>query len=153
MRTLIKVSDAAVWDQDQGIKENRLEWVEALESGRYKQAQSKLRDGDAFCCLGVQCDLAAAEGTLGEWENGFVFRSPSGRPDDAIPQTDILFQFGMSHSEAVSFAHLNDAGWTFRQIAFKYRTDHILWDNYVPRVNDNHNRLDYTPVARGSTYQ
>jgi hypothetical protein len=32
-------------------------WVDALRSGEYKQGQSRLRDGDTFCCLGVLCDL------------------------------------------------------------------------------------------------
>lgn len=34
------------------------EWLEALRSGKYKQGKLCLRDQDnAFCCLGVLCDL------------------------------------------------------------------------------------------------
>ena len=31
-------------------------WLEALRSGKYKQAQGKLHDGKRFCCLGVLYD-------------------------------------------------------------------------------------------------
>jgi|LakMenEpi03Aug12_release.lakeMendotaPanAssembly.Ray.scaffolds.fasta_scaffold845043_2 hypothetical protein len=33
------------------------QWIEALRSGEYSQAQEELRVGDSFCCLGVLCDL------------------------------------------------------------------------------------------------
>jgi hypothetical protein len=39
-------------------------WCEALESGKYEQTQESLRRGDAFCCLGVACDLSA----VGQWD-------------------------------------------------------------------------------------
>lgn len=32
-------------------------WVSALLSGKYKQAQGALKNGDGFCCLGVLCDV------------------------------------------------------------------------------------------------
>lgn len=37
-------------------------WVEALESGKYPQTKGRLRDSDGFCCLGVLCELAVADG-------------------------------------------------------------------------------------------
>ncbi len=38
--------------------EIKKQWVEALRSGEYVQADSVLRAGPAeFCCLGVLCDL------------------------------------------------------------------------------------------------
>lgn len=36
-------------------------WVDALRSGEYKQAKSKLRKGSYFCCLGVLCNIHAQE--------------------------------------------------------------------------------------------
>lgn len=37
-----------------------LKWARALESGKYKQGQSQLRDeNNNFCCLGVLCNLHA----------------------------------------------------------------------------------------------
>jgi len=37
----------------------QLEWIEALESGEYKQCRSALYDPktDGFCCLGLACKL------------------------------------------------------------------------------------------------
>lgn len=32
-------------------------WIAALRSGKYIQGQGQLRKGDAYCCLGVLCDL------------------------------------------------------------------------------------------------
>lgn len=34
-------------------------WVDALRSGKYKQAKKQLSDGKKFCCLGVLCDVMA----------------------------------------------------------------------------------------------
>jgi hypothetical protein len=39
-------------------KENVRKWVEALRSGKYKQAQGQLYLDGAYCCLGVVCELA-----------------------------------------------------------------------------------------------
>ncbi len=38
-------------------KEVKDKWIEALESGKYKQGQENLRKGDKYCCLGVLCDI------------------------------------------------------------------------------------------------
>lgn len=54
--------EGQTWDQgrqDEVVKLNRLEWIAALESGKYKQAPGTLRDikTDGYCCLGVLCDI------------------------------------------------------------------------------------------------
>ena len=42
-------------------------WINALESGEYKQGKHNLRtNDDTFCCLGVLCDIAVKEGILKE---------------------------------------------------------------------------------------
>lgn len=42
-----------------------LEWIEALESGRYPQGQKRLRSIDnRFCCLGVGCEVAGIKARL-----------------------------------------------------------------------------------------
>lgn len=45
--------------------------VDALRSGEYEQAQSQLRrmyaNHDAYCCLGVACDIFAKETGEGKW--------------------------------------------------------------------------------------
>lgn len=48
---------------DEEIMEHRLQWIEALESGEYKQAQEYLGridedGGTSYCCLGVACVIA-----------------------------------------------------------------------------------------------
>lgn len=40
-----------------------VKWIAALRSGKYKQGRGRLRDGDAYCCLGVLCDISG----MGEW--------------------------------------------------------------------------------------
>lgn len=44
--------------------EIRARWAAALRSGKYPQTHGRLRDGGGFCCLGVLCELAVADGTL-----------------------------------------------------------------------------------------
>lgn len=47
------------------------EWVAALRSGKYKQAQEILRDDKGgYCCLGVLCEVLV--------EKGIVVRLPEG---------------------------------------------------------------------------
>lgn len=41
--------------------EIRARWAAALRSGDYEQTSGSLSDGQAFCCLGVLCDLAARD--------------------------------------------------------------------------------------------
>jgi len=43
--------------------ELKAKWVSALRSGAYQQGHGTLRRGDAFCCIGVLCDVSG----LGEW--------------------------------------------------------------------------------------
>jgi hypothetical protein len=47
--------------------EVKAKWVAALLSGEYKQGKGWLRSRqDDYCCLGVLCDLARADG-VGDW--------------------------------------------------------------------------------------
>ena len=41
-------------------------WVAALRSGNYKQTQGRLKKEDAFCCLGVLCDIVKDK-VKGKW--------------------------------------------------------------------------------------
>lgn len=84
---------------------NILKWIEALESGSYKQGKNQLRKYDCFCCLGVAnrvCDLGKDGNaiSLGEDCKLVGLDSPTG-----------LFY-------GDSLTHLNDSvGWSFREIA------------------------------------
>jgi len=42
----------------------RARWVAALRSGKFEQGRDYLRWGDKLCCLGVLCELAAADGVI-----------------------------------------------------------------------------------------
>ena len=66
-------------------KEIKKKWVNALRSGKYKQAKGRLRYKDRYCPLGVLCDISR----LGEWEEidsispgryRFVTKPSDGRP-------------------------------------------------------------------------
>ncbi len=39
-------------------------WCTALESGEYEQTSFTLKNGNAYCCLGVLCEVAKAEGVI-----------------------------------------------------------------------------------------
>lgn len=45
-------------------------WIAALRSGQYEQGQGALNDGGRFCCLGVLCELAVADGVLARKTSG-----------------------------------------------------------------------------------
>jgi hypothetical protein len=108
-------------------KEIAMQWVAALRSGDYKQGRSLLRNSDdAFCCLGVLCNLHA-----------------QAHPEEAKLQTDLQRYYGFHdelpptvrawsgmekplgarHSTGLTpglddtLADLNDTGYSFAQIA------------------------------------
>ena len=114
--------------------EHRRELVEALRSGRYKQARFNLRVDDEYCCLGVACELSG----LGEWGRPFLGYRPysydtgdsladGGPAENQLPWTVQKF-YGFAGPEGGDFnlegndrhktlAALNDAGWSFDKIA------------------------------------
>ena len=53
-------------------------WVAALRSGKYKQGQDYLCNGDKYCCLGVACAITMPNANL----NGAVFIS--NKPDECF---------------------------------------------------------------------
>lgn len=66
--------------------EIKTKWVEALRSGKYKQGKKSLRsrEGDKYCCLGVLCDLYAANKwrirePLNEFDTRFAYIYMRGR--------------------------------------------------------------------------
>ena len=99
-------------------------WADALRSGKYKQGTMGLRSGDAYCCLGVACELFRQTYGKGRWKetaNGdFYFsigRERAGgflpiRVRDALGLDDI----GGRYDDG-SLAALNDRGATFAEIA------------------------------------
>ena len=94
---------------------NQLKWVEALESGEYKQATGVLFDGDGYCCLGVACHIAGAsiqaprDGNLSRY---LGVRDFLGLSDDV----------GSFENWTGSLTSLNDAGKSFAEIAALIRS-------------------------------
>ena len=64
-------------------------WVEALRSGRYRQAPGKLTDGKGHCCLGVLCDLARREGVI-KWQVGQFNDWRAIAPGDEYGEASVL---------------------------------------------------------------
>jgi len=113
-------------------------WLKALrtplDEGGYRQTDGKLwndhGDGDAFCCLGVACNLFALDGEV-TWNDRFietegyhggkVYPQPGGTMVSldtmGMPPVDILGLMGMSPKAAGRVADLNDDGQDFVQIA------------------------------------
>jgi hypothetical protein len=92
-------------------------WVEALRSGRYQQGTGLLRKDDAYCCLGVLCDLVEPE----NWE-----RYPSGTYGQRVHDGNNLLPGHIASLTKIDqnsqwdLANMNDRGKTFAEIA-----DHI----------------------------
>jgi hypothetical protein len=104
----------------------RARLVTALRSRQYVQGKDRLRVStqngiDAFCCLGVACDVFDAD----RWTERY--RQPwYGNADPYLPH-DVATAFGWDqrasvciegrHKRWVCLAELNDSGLTFEQIA------------------------------------
>jgi hypothetical protein len=107
-------------------------WIAALESGEYKQGRGVLRDGDAFCCLGVLCDLHRKETGGGEWlsKNEFdclqlaIIPSSATTYVSSVPSNSlwpVQSWAGLKSRDpsvaGSSLSYLNDNGSSFKEIA------------------------------------
>lgn len=121
-------------------------WVDALRSGEFRQGTGALHtregDKDLYCCLGVACDLARADGALvdpkwryraidkmayyGETGEGHLLPAEAAVWLGFDPDLDdVALRYeehgpddpteGSSHE--ASAAELNDNGWDFGDIA------------------------------------
>lgn len=106
----------------------KAKWVKALRSRKFKQGRMALRNGARFCCLGVLCEVAVAEGVIPA-----PTRAPSGEwvydgENLSLPASvqDWAFRPGYSSSNpyidstGFSLAELNDGEpdtFGFRKIA------------------------------------
>lgn len=107
-------------------KAHRKAWVKALRSGKYQQAQSRLRDNDtgAMCCLGVACEVSR----LGTWTESGVYAVGRGRenrnhvylPEPVRRWLGLAHREGAFDGKSLGPNHLsskNDSGSTFAEIA------------------------------------
>lgn len=87
-------------------------WVEALRSGRYQQGQNVLRTTEnAFCCLGVLCDLVEPL----SWKPDVVIFLH--HTNDSMPGEHIYEKTGLGETHADALACMNDRGVGFAAIA------------------------------------
>jgi len=90
-------------------------WVEALESGKYRQREGMLgRPETGMCCLGLACHLALEHG---------VIDSPHISTDiDLSSMPKVTNWLGLAtawaeYEEVHTLANDNDSGKTFKEIA------------------------------------
>lgn len=75
--------------------EVKSKWVQALRSGEYKQGTHVLKHDNAYCCLGVLCDLYSKEhdasGFNGEnvYEGGTRFMDEEGDYSSYMPTPSV----------------------------------------------------------------
>lgn len=81
----------------------RARWLAALRSGEYRQGQGRLRDGNAFCCLGVCAMIIDSEG----WQI-----QPGGRwlHQDRLATLSLctLASIGLTYHEQSMLSSMND---------------------------------------------
>lgn len=109
------------------IAANREEWAAALESGRYAQGAGVLRRGNAFCCLGVACDIAGYEWEPVTREHNIIGRYMAVMPTrrgDLLRDTTTIDRTLLSDALALTTAQIdtligrNDSGYySFTDIA------------------------------------
>lgn len=98
-------------------------WVAALRSGQYAQGVGNLREGGAFCCLGVLCDLHSTITGKGQWDGGEYHAGCES--DCMVPPDNVCEWAGMQEnnpdmeSDYITLAEMNDAGASFAEIADK----------------------------------
>ena len=120
------------------IRENREQWLKALESGRYKQTTGQLRNVDngytlngnsyGYCCLGVLCNIHKDKEH--KWD-GHLFTIPnllynSNSNDEfdfatheyfEMPPDSFLDKVKVDTNLAEELANMNDNHKTFKEIA------------------------------------
>jgi len=92
-------------------KESRKQWLEALESGKYKQGKSRLQNANNYCCLGVYGDIVGAK----RMSNKYMPNNLSKDNQKLFPKC--LLGEGGNSSFAGKLAQMNDGGKTFKEIA------------------------------------
>lgn len=80
--------------------EIKRKWIKALRSGTYKQGRNQLRKGDAYCCLGVLCDVTTGTFNYSQFRRHFA----SDFEDQLVGMNDTQ---GKSFGEIADFIDAN----------------------------------------------
>jgi hypothetical protein len=111
------------------LTEVQQRWIEALESGYYKQGKSRLRDShDNYCCLGVLCDLAVEAGVIPPPEPSInVYNAYSYLNHTTIVPPAVQLWAGLNNptgnAKRFELTALNDKGISFSEIAQLIRSE------------------------------
>lgn len=106
-------------------------WIAALRSGKFNQTTGVLhrtkehgKDAEGYCCLGVLCELAVAEGVITSRVDSFgdlVAYGPSGHtgflPEAVDAWAELTKGYDPVLSSGESLSVLNDDGKSFTEIA------------------------------------
>lgn len=105
--------------------ENVKKWIDALRSGQFNQVQGHLGDRTGFCCLGVACEVAIANGiNLKRHEEESY--SYAGKTD--VMPVSVQRWLGTDENPVLgssSCAELNDQGLAFEDIADMIETEYL----------------------------
>lgn len=103
--------------------EIKTKWLEALRSGKYKQAQGVLRTADnTFCCLGVLCDIMYPDNWGNVLQHSVEFKYLSNRHFTGLP-IGIREEANLSATSEGNLVCMNDTGKSFEKIADYIETD------------------------------
>lgn len=108
------------------MNDNAKLWVTALRSGLYTQTEGRLRNDDAYCCLGVACNVYHEATGRGYWDgedmDGYLIFNVSDTDASGISLPEAVADWlGLSMIDASfrngSLVDMNDAGNSFEKIA------------------------------------
>lgn len=74
-------------------KKLRDAWVKALRSGEYKQGLGRLQNGDAYCCIGVMCEVAKKIGFVSRLKRDADGELTGVGPGDQLKKLDKQISF------------------------------------------------------------
>ena len=107
---------------------NQTQWLQALRSGLYDQGRYALNRTNAFCCLGVACEIFDVKKTISHGTTTVAYGrylDECGAPIETIDLLQLYGSAGESHAyyddgetdNHRSLANLNDNGRSFLEIA------------------------------------
>lgn len=98
-------------------KEVADKWIEALESGKYRQGKAKLKNTiyakECYCCLGVLCEISG----LSKFEHGRYFNDAVYLPEEVVEWAGMKNRYGLIEGHD-ALTDMNDIlEWSFQRIA------------------------------------
>ena len=102
----------------------QLEWLDALESGKFPQGKNKLISDDGYCCLGVACEILGFKRVYNNFidANGKIMSNSLAHNNYKelglrSPFGDFKGCYNVDGEFYNSLSNMNDAGMSFRQIS------------------------------------